>query len=318
MSPPFRAVFMGTPEFAVPSLSALARTENVTLVLANPDRPAGRGRALLAPPVKREAERLGLPVFQPEKVRLPEAVARIAAERPDLVVVAAYGHILPKSILEIPPLGCINVHASLLPKYRGAAPINWAIVAGETVSGVTIMKMDVGMDTGPILHVREAPIAEEDTAGTLYAKLSLLGAEALSEALRMLHDGTLTETPQDDRLATKAPMLTKEHGRIDWSRTAREVRNLVRGMAPWPSAYTSHDGKTLKVLAAAVRNGGGETAGPAPLPGEIVEVGREGIVVACGEGTLALVTVQPEGGKPMSSWAYAQGRRARKGERLSP
>ncbi len=315
MSPPFRSIFMGTPEFAVPSLSALARTENVTLVLANPDRPSGRGRTLLAPPVKREAERLGLPVFQPEKVRLPESVERIAAERPDLIVVAAYGHILPKSILEIPPLGCINVHASLLPKYRGAAPINWAIAAGETVSGVTIMKMDVGMDTGPILHVRQAPVAEEDTAGTLYEKLSRLGAEALSEALVMLHDGTLPETPQDDRLATKAPMLTKEHGRIDWSRPAREVRNLVRGMAPWPSAYTTHDGKTLKVLSAAVREG---AAGPAAPPGEIVELGREGIVVACGEGTLTLVTVQPEGGKPMASWAYAQGRRIRKGERLSP
>jgi methionyl-tRNA formyltransferase len=309
---------MGTPEFAVPSLSALARTETVTLVVTNPDRPSGRGRTPLPPPVKREAERLGIPVFQPEKVRLPESVARISAERPDLIVVAAYGHILPKSVLEIPPLGCINVHASLLPKYRGAAPINWAIVAGETETGVTIMKMDVGMDTGPILHVRRTPIAANDTAGSVYGTLSRLGSEALSEALAMLHEGTLAETPQDDSLATKAPMLTKEHGRIDWSRTAEEVRNLVRGMAPWPSAYTRHGGRTLKVLSAAVREDGGKDVPPVSAPGEIVGVGRDGIFVACGKGTLALVEVQPEGGKPMSSWAYAQGRRVGRGERLSP
>jgi methionyl-tRNA formyltransferase len=173
-----------------------------------------------------------LPVFQPEKAKHPDAVARIAAERPDLIVVVAYGQILPPSILDIPARCCINVHASLLPKYRGAAPINWAVARGETATGVTIMKMDAGMDTGPMLLVREVPISGEDTAQTLFGKLSLLGAEALAEALRKLRDGTLTETPQDNALASYAPMLKKEHGQIDWSRPAAEVRNLIRGMTP--------------------------------------------------------------------------------------
>jgi methionyl-tRNA formyltransferase len=306
----YRVVFLGTPVFAVPSLDALARAEEVTLVVTNPDRPAGRGRELTPPPVKNEAQRLGIPVVQPEKAKHPESVARIAAERPDLIVVAAYGQILPPSILDIPRHGCINVHASLLPRYRGAAPINWAIVRGETVTGITIMKMDPGMDTGPILHMREEPIGEEDTAETMLPRLAALGAEVLTEALEKHHAGTLTETPQDGERATYAPMLKKEHGRIEWGRPAREVRNLVRGMTPWPSAYTDHAGKTLKVLAASVREGNGE-------PGEILSVDRDGLVVACGEGSVLLTKVQPEGGRAMSSHEYAQGRRVRKGDRLS-
>jgi methionyl-tRNA formyltransferase len=308
-----RTVFMGTPGFAVPSLAALAEAADVTLVLCNPDRPAGRGRTMASPPVKGEATRRGIPVFQPEKARHPDAVARIGAEAPDLIVVAAYGHILPKSILDIPRLGCINVHASLLPKYRGAAPINWAVARGETVTGITIMRMDEGMDTGPMLHVREMPIGEEDTAETIFAKLSILGAEALLEALRRLREGTLDETPQDAALATYAPMLKKEHGRIDWSRPAREVLNLVRGMTPWPSAFALHAGKTLKVLSSVLP----AESGPAGEPGELVAVGRGGISVACGEGVLRLQVVQPEGGKAMEAWAYAQGRRVATGERLS-
>ena len=308
--PRYRVVFMGTPSFAVPSLDALARTEEVTLVVTNPDRPAGRGQELTAPPVKNEARRLGIPVYQPEKAKHPESVARIAAERPDLIVVAAYGQILPPSILDTPGYGCINVHASLLPRYRGAAPVNWAIARGETVTGITIMKMDPGMDTGPMLHVREEPIGEEDTAETMLPRLAALGAEALTEALGKHRAGTLTETPQDDQRATYAPMLRKEHGRIDWGRPAREVRNLVRGMTPWPSAYTDHGGKTLKVLAASLREGNGE-------PGGILSVDRDGLVVACGEGSLLLAKVQPEGGRAMSSREYAQGRRVRKGDRLS-
>ncbi len=313
--PPLRVVFMGTPEFSVPSLAALAVSETVTLAVTNPDRPAGRGQALVAPPVKAEAARLGIPVFQPEKAKAPESVARIAAESPDVIVVVAYGHILPPSILAIPKHGCINVHASLLPRYRGAAPINWAIARGETTTGVTIMKMDPGMDTGPMLHVREIPIGEDDTAGTMFPKLAALGAQALAEALRKLHDGTLAETPQDNALATYAPMLKKEHGLIDWAKPAREVRDLVRGMTPWPSAYAMHGGRTLKVLSAAVD--GAAASRPAGAPGEIVAVGKDGIVVACGEGALRLVQVQPEGGKAMTAWAYAQGRRIAKGDRLS-
>ena len=308
-----RTVFMGTPGFAVPSLASLAGVVDVTLVLCNPDRPAGRGRSMASPPVKEEAVRRGIPVFQPEKARHPDAVARIAAEAPDLIVVAAYGHILPKSILDIPRLGCINVHASLLPRYRGAAPINWAVARGETVTGITIMRMDEGMDTGPMLYVREMPIGEDDTAETLFSKLSIVGAEALREALRKLREGTLDGTPQDAALATYAPRLKKEHGRIDWSRPAGEIRNLVRGMTPWPSAFALHAGKTLKVLSSAVA---AESA-PAGEPGEFVAFGRDGISVACGEGVLRLRIVQPEGGKPMDAWAYAQGRRVATGERLS-
>ena len=308
-----RTVFMGTPWFAVHSLAALAEAADVTLVLCNPDRPAGRGRSMASPPVKEEAVRRGIPVLQPEKARHPDAVARIASEAPDLIVVAAYGHILPKSILDIPRLGCLNVHASLLPKYRGAAPINWAVARGETVTGITIMRMDEGMDTGPMLHVREMPIGEDDTAETLFSKLSILGAEALREALRRLREGTLDETPQDAARATYAPMLKKDHGRIDWKRPAGEVRNLVRGMTPWPSAFAFHAGKTLKVLSSAVP---GE-AGAGGDPGEIVALGRDGIAVACGEGILRLQVVQPEGGKAMDAWAYAQGRRVATGERLS-
>ena len=308
-----RTVFMGTPGFAVPSLAALAEGTDVTLVLCNPDRPAGRGRTMASPPVKEEAIRRGIPVFQPEKARHPDAVARIVAEAPDLIVVAAYGHILPKSILDIPRLGCINVHASLLPRYRGAAPINWAVARGETVTGITIMRMDEGMDTGPMLLVREMPIGGEDTAETIFTKLSILGAEALREALRRLREGTLEETPQDAALATYAPMLKKEHGRIDWSRPARELLNLVRGMTPWPSAFALHAGKTLKVLSSVLP----AESGPAGEPGELVAIGRGGISVACGEGVLRLQVVQPEGGKAMEAWAYAQGRRVATGERLS-
>ena len=308
-----RTVFMGTPRFAVPSFASLAEAVDVILVLCNPDRPAGRGRSMASPPVKDEAVRRGIPVFQPDRARHPDAVARIAAEAPDLIVVVAYGQILPKSILDIPRLGCINVHASLLPKYRGAAPINWAVARGETVTGITIMRMDVGMDTGPMLHVRETPIGEEDTAETMFSNLSILGAEALREALEKLREGTLDATPQDAALATYAPLLTKEHGRIDWSRPAGEVRNLVRGMTPWPSAFALHAGKTLKVLSCLPDR----EPGRGGVPGEIVALGRDGIGVACGEGVLRLQVVQPEGGKAMDAWAYAQGRRVATGERLS-
>jgi methionyl-tRNA formyltransferase len=309
-----RTVFMGTPRFAVPSLAALSATEDVTLVLCNPDRPAGRGQAMAPPPVKEEAARLGIPVFQPEKARHPDAVARIRAEAPDLIVVVAYGHILPKAILDIPRTMCVNVHASLLPRYRGAAPINWAVARGETVTGITVMKMDEGMDTGPMLHMRTLPIEDEDTAESMYAKLSVLGAEALIEALRRLREGTLSETPQDGALATYAPMLKKEHGRIDWTRDAREIRDLVRGMTPWPSATAVHAGKSLKILSSAVA---AEGPGGEGEPGEVLSTGRDGIAVACGNGVLRLLSVQPEGGKAMDAWAYAQGRRVARGDRLS-
>jgi len=312
--PPYRVVFLGTPRFAVPSLTALAERETVTLVVTNPDRPAGRGRSVVMPPVKEEALRRSLPVYQPEKARAVESVERIRAEDPDLIVVVAYGQILPQSILDIPRLICVNVHASLLPKYRGAAPINWAIARGETVTGVTIMRMDAGMDTGPMLLAREVPIGEEETAGDLFERLSRVGAGALSEALDRLRAGNLPEIPQDDAQATYAPMLRKEHGAIDWGKPAREIRDLVRGMTPWPSAHTVHEGKTLKVLSASPAEPGPGGSGSL---GEVLSVGRKGIEVACGDGSILLVRLQPEGGKAMPAWDYAQGRRVRKGERLS-
>jgi methionyl-tRNA formyltransferase len=228
-------------------------------------------------------------------------------------VVAAYGHILPKSILEIPRLGCINVHASLLPKYRGAAPINWAVARGETKTGVTIMKMDPGMDTGPMLHVREMPIGEDDTAETIYPRLAELGAQALREALELLHDGRLVETPQDGALATMAPMLKKEHGRPDWYLSARDIRNLVRGLSPWPSVTATHAGKGLRLVSVSVI----AEEGTAGAPGEIVSAGKDGVAVACGTGVLRLDVVQPEGGRPMPSGAWAIGRRVQAGERLA-
>lgn len=311
--PIFKTIFMGTPAFAVPSLRALADAENVTLVATNPDRPAGRGNVIAPTPVKAEAQRLGIPVFQPEKARNPDAVARFAGEKPDLIVVAAYGHILPQSILDIPKYGCINVHASLLPRYRGAAPINWAVARGETVTGVTIMKMDAGMDTGPILHVRELPIGDDDTAETIYPRLAELGAKALCEALQMLHDDKLVATPQDDALATTAPMLRKEHGKADWSRSARDLRNLVRGLAPWPSVTAEHGGKGLKLIAVTVA----AEEGCAGAPGEVLSAGKGGVVVACGSGSLRLDTLQPEGGKPMDSAAWALGRQIKPGDRLA-
>ncbi|MCL2103026.1 MAG: methionyl-tRNA formyltransferase [Syntrophorhabdaceae bacterium] len=308
-----RAVFMGTPEFAVPSLSALAASEHVTLVMCNPDRPAGRGLTLVSPPVKNEAIRLGIPVFQPSKARQPDVAAFIAAQAPDLVVVVAYGHILPKYILDIPRIMCLNVHASVLPMYRGAAPINWAVANGEKETGVTIMKMDEGMDTGPMLHVRKAPIGDEDTAETMFGRLAVLGAEALVETLKALREGALKEIPQDAAGATYAPMLKKEHGRINWESPARKIRDLVRGMTPWPSATAVFSDKTLKVLSCFVVSEGAVSG----APGEILAAGREGISVACGEGVLLLAVVRPEGGKAMDAWAFAQGRRLKKGDRLS-
>ncbi len=310
--PIFKTIFMGTPAFAVPALRALATAENVTLVATNPDRPAGRGNVLTPPAVKAEAERLGIPVFQPEKARHPDAIARFADEKPDLIVVAAYGHILPKSILEIPKYGCINVHASILPRYRGAAPINWAVARGETKTGVTIMKMDAGMDTGPMLLVRELAIGDDDTAESIYPRLAELGAKALVEALEMLHDGKLVETPQDDAMATMAPMLKKEHGRVDWSMSARDIRNLVRGLTPWPSVTAMQGGKGLKLIGVTVVSEAGSTG----VPGTIVSAGKEGVVVACGGGALRLDLVQPEGGKPMPSGAWALGRQLKAGELL--
>ncbi len=312
---------MGTAPFAVPSLRALvAAGHRVPLVVTQPDRPAGRGRAPTPPPVKVEAERLGLPVWQPEQIRDEAAVARLRETRPDVIVVAAYGKILPQAILDIPRLGCVNVHASLLPKYRGAAPVQWALYHGERETGVSIMQMEAGLDTGPILLARAVPIGPDDDAPGLTAKLAEVGAEALVEALRRLDAGEIEPRCQDDAAATLAPPLRKEQARLDWRRPARALHDQVRAFRPWPGTVTTLGGRLVKVLRTRVISNG---SGPAPEAGggrpagEVVAVTPEGIEVATGRGTLLLVEVQPESRRPMSAAEFARGARVTPGTRFA-
>lgn len=310
----YRILFMGTPEFSVPTLRALAEREHVTMAVTNPDRPKGRGRQLVAPPVKVVARERGIPVYQPDRVKNnPEAVRVIRDEEPDIIVVVAYGKILPPDILEIPKFGCINVHASILPKLRGAAPINWAIINGDRRTGVTIMKMDEGMDTGPILLVREEAIRDDDTAQSLAGRLSELGSQAMADALSLMRGGKLVATPQDNDEATYAPLIKKELGKIDWSEPADTIRNLVRGLYPWPSAYTSLSNKNLKVVACQVEQ---PPVDIGVAHGEIGEVRRDGILVRCGQGYLLLTRLQPEGKRELDAWSFVQGYRVSEGQCL--
>ena len=243
-----RIVFFGTPEFAVPSLQALlAGSDAVVGVVCQPDKPAGRGQQMSAPPVKQAALRAGVPLLQPEKVRTVQFFDAVRAWTPDLIVVAAYGRILPPPLLELPQHGCINVHGSLLPKYRGAAPIQWAILVGETTTGVTIMQMNERMDAGDILLQRETAIGADDTYGALQSRLAELGATALMDAIDQLHNGTLARCPQDESRVTLAPLLTKADGRIDWTHPATAIARQVRAFDPWPSAFTDLGGKRLKL-----------------------------------------------------------------------
>ncbi len=310
----YRLLFMGTPEFSVPSLEVLSERESVTLVVTNPDRPKGRGRHTEPPPVKVAALKMGIPVYQPEKVKNnPDAVSRLREEAPDLIVVVAYGKILPPEILEIPRYGCINIHASILPKYRGAAPINWAIINGEKKTGITIMKMDEGMDTGPMLLIREEEIRGDDTAQSLGERLSALGASAIVEALNLLREGNLQETAQPHDEATYAPLIKKELGEIDWSEPAEKIRDLVRGLYPWPSAYTQYTGRSLKILSCDVES---TPVAMGKDPGEIGEVRRDGILVRCGEGCLLVTRLKPEGKKELDAWSFVQGYRVVEGQCL--
>ncbi len=305
-------VFLGTPEFAVPSLERLvAAGHRVRAVYTQPDRPRGRGRELAAPPVKRAALALGLPVRQPERIRRPEVVAELAALAPEAMAVVGYGQIIPQSIIDIPPLGIINVHASLLPRYRGAAPVQWAIVRGENVTGVTTMRIDAGLDTGDLLLQRETPIAPDEDAMALSARLAQIGAELLVETLEGLRAGTVTPVQQDHAQASLAPILKKEDGLIDWTRPANEIANRVRGLVPWPGAYTWFRGQRLHVWRARPAAGI-----PAVPPGSLVgDGGRLG--ATCGEGTfLEMLEVQLEGRRRMSGEAFLNGHRVEQGERL--
>ncbi len=302
-----KIVFIGTPEFAVPSLSALIGAGyEIAAVVTQPDRPSGRGKVLTPPPVKTAAEAAGIPVLQPTKIRTEEFFAELSSYSPDLICVTAYGRILPKSILDLPPYGCVNAHASLLPKYRGAAPINWAIVRGESVTGVTTMLMDEGMDTGDMLLRREVVIEDDDTGETLSRKLATVGGDLLVETLALLEKGGLSPEKQDESLATYAPIIKKEDGLVDWSLPARDIRNLVRGMLPWPGAYTSLGGKMLKIFRATLSEGNSQ-------PGEVIKSGGGILRVATGEGALDVLELQIEGGKRLEAAAFLAGRKIPEG-----
>jgi methionyl-tRNA formyltransferase len=308
-----RIVFMGTPEFAVPTLRALAATGNeVVAVYTQPDRPAGRGRRLRPSPVKVAALDLGLPIFQPASLRPAEEVERLAALAPDVIVVAAYGQILRPNVISIPPHGILNVHASLLPRWRGAAPIPAAILAGDTETGVTIMLIDPGLDTGPILAKQAIPITEDDTTGTLTAKLATLGADLLTRTLPDWVAGRIVPEPQDTSLATVAPRIQPADAIIDWRKSAERLAREVRAYQPWPGARTTLHGRQLTILAAK------PIAGDAAPPGAVVLEGRSGLAVATGDGLLRLLRVQLEGGKPLDAASFRAGHRDLAGAILQP
>jgi methionyl-tRNA formyltransferase len=308
-----KIVFMGTPEFAVPSLDVLIRDDYpIVAVVTQPDRPKGRGRTPSPPPIRAVAEKYGIPVVQPERLRNKEFADYLTGVHPDLAVVAAFGQILPRAILEIPKMGCINVHPSLLPKYRGAAPINWALIRGEVKTGVTIMLMDEGMDTGDILTQEETMIEPMETFGKLNERLALMGARLLVPAIEMVASGNSTRRSQDASQATYAPRLTKEDGLIRWDADVRQTVNLIRGLAPVPCAYTFCKGKMLKIFSAV-----GEEVPSPESPGRIGTVTRKGLPVAAGNGYVYLQEVQLENKKRMSILDFLRGFRMAPGDTLS-
>ena len=306
-----RTVFMGTPDFALATLQGLIEFGlNVVGVYTQPDRPKGRGKKLAAPPVKELAQQHGIPVFQPQKLRAPDAVEQLKELRPDLIVVVAYGQILPKAVLDIPQHGCINVHASLLPKYRGAAPINKSIIDGETETGVTTMHMDVGLDTGDMLVKRSLAIGADETAGQLHDRLALVGREALEETLKRLCAGELLAEKQDDSLSNYAPMMKKEDGQIDWKQPAATVHNLVRGLDPWPGAYTHLGDEVLKIAATSV------VADLSGEPGTVLKADADGVRIACAEGALLIGQLQLPGKKRLVAGEFLRGRELPTGTRM--
>jgi methionyl-tRNA formyltransferase len=309
---PIRAIFMGTPDIAVPALEALARVADVVGVVCQPDRPSGRGMHLHAVPVKQKAIELGLPVVQPLKIRTGEFAAWMRERSADVAVVLAYGRILPPDVLDCPRCGCLNLHASILPRYRGAAPITWAIVRGEAETGVSLMQMDAGLDTGPVFAVRTVTIGADETADELAARLGTVAAEMVEVELLRAIRGEIQATAQRDDHATLAPILKKEDGRIDWNKSAREIHDLVRGTRPWPGAYTHVGPKLLKVLAtrhSAYRCG--DTA-----PGIVVAADASGVLVACAGGSIEIVRGQIEGRKVVTGRELFMGRALSPGDRL--
>ena len=300
-----RIVFMGTPDFAVPSLDALCETgHKIVGVFTQPDKPRGRKQELTPPEVKVCALEHGLSVYQPASLRTDEAYALLCSLDPDIIIVAAYGKILPKSIIDLPQYGCVNVHASLLPKYRGAAPIQWAVLNGEKETGVTIMQMNEGLDTGDILIQKSIPINDDDTAESMFDKLSGLGAAMMRDALPLIERGELTPIPQDDTLSTYSPMIDKSLCDIDWSMSADQVHNRVRGLYSWPIAQTVYNGKKLRIFRTSVTDGRGE-------PGKIIALSP--LTVACGENAVAVHELQLEGKKRMKAADFLLGHRLETG-----
>lgn len=310
-----RIVFMGTPDFAVGSLQALCESDKheILAVVTQPDRPKGRGNKLLQTPVKEYALEQGLTVYQPQKVKTPEFVELLHELQPELIVVAAFGQFLSKEILELPKYGCINVHASLLPKYRGAAPIQYAIIKGEKESGVTIMQMDIGMDTGAMLDKVVVPIAENTTMGELHDALREQGAALLLQVIDKIAAGTAVAEPQDNEQATYATLLDRSMEHIDWSKTAQEVHNLIRGFNPAPSTFTKlPNGKSLKIWGSKMTD-----KSSAAAAGTVIETGKHSFFVACGEGVLEITEVQPESKKRMPAQVFLNGRGVQEGDLLA-
>jgi len=306
----FDLVFCGTPQFAVPTLRKVVETFNARLVVTQPDRPKGRGLEVVASPVKQAAEKLGLPIYQPEKIKQNEELrAKLEAVHPKAIIVVGYGRIIPPWMLQLPEYGNINLHASLLPKYRGAAPIQWAIASGETVTGVTTMRIDEGLDTGDILLQKEMAIPSEDTAETLSPKLAVMGADLIIETLRGLQAGALRPQKQDNARTTPAPVLKKEDGRIDFGRSAREICNRLRGFQPWPGAFTSFRGRGLNITAV-------KTASEQVPQGELL-VRNGQLFVGCGnDSAIEVLELQPEGKRRMSARNFVHGYRPQIGERF--
>ena len=304
-----RIVFMGTPDFAVPSLQALIDAgHDVCAVYTQPDKPQGRKQILTAPPVKTLALEHDIPVFQPNTLKNEDEQARLRELAPEVIIVVAYGKLLPKAVLDIPPRGCINVHGSLLPRWRGAAPIQWAVIAGDEMAGVTTMQMAEGLDTGDMLLTYETKVGEKETAGELFDRLAQSGAELLTQTLVKLDE--ITPRPQDDAQSCYAHMLDKQMAVIDWSKSAHEIDCLIRGLNPWPIALTTLSGERLKVFAAEKANGNGE-------PGTVLEADpKKGLTVACGEGALRLTEIQLVGGKRMKATDFLRGHAIEVGTKL--
>lgn len=307
-----RIIFMGTPDFAVGTLQALVDAgHEVVLAVTQPDKPQGRKQILTPPPVKTAAQQAGIPVYQPVRVREQASIDYLRSFSPELIVVAAFGQILPKELLDMPRYGCINVHASLLPKYRGAAPIQWAILNGDATTGVTIMRMDVGLDTGDMIAKTELAIAPEDTGGSLFDRLAEAGAALCVQTIPSIVDGTAVYTPQDEAAATKVGQISKKDGRMDFTGTAIQLADQVRALNPWPSAYTSLNGKTLKIWSAAVRQ---ENSGEAA--GCLAFVDKDSFGIQTGDGVLVCREVQYEGKKRMSAADFLRGNALCAGMRL--